>query len=609
MHFPAWTLQWHSFRSRVARRIFGLFILCALLPLGVMAYVALSQVTRQLEQQAEAYLQQANKATGLLLFERLLILESDLKALPAIPEVLTDLSQEFYERLEQHFRSLVLLQQNGAVTQALGTIPVLPQLRRDEHEHLRRGETLLLVRSTPDGIAKIFMARALPPYQASERMWLGEIQADYLWDSDSIKGQGIELLVLDQTNRVLFALPLEPLPLRELAVARQRNPATGRFDWRSGEYAYRAQYRTLFMQPRFLATWVLVQSQSQADILRPLQDFTRSFLLITVLTFLAVVCLSIRQIRRQMVPVELLHEATRRIAARDFQHRVQISGQDEFAALGESFNEMATALLQTEVLRTAKEAAETANRSKSRFLAQMSHELRTPLNAIIGYSEMLQEEAEELGQTDFVPDLRKITAAGKHLLALINDVLDLAKIEAGKMTLYLETFAVARLAREVVSTMQPLVEKNANTLHVDIADDVGSIYADMTKVRQIVLNLLSNACKFTKQGCITIEMRRETANATAWLTCRVRDTGIGMSAEQMARLFQEFAQAEASTQHQYGGTGLGLVLCQRFCQMMGGEITVTSASGKGTTFTVRLPDPVVPPALPASQVASAASGA
>jgi CheY-like chemotaxis protein len=223
----------------------------------------------------------------------------------------------------------------------------------------------------------------------------------------------------------------------------------------------------------------------------------------------------------------------------------------------------------------------------------MSHELRTPLNAIIGYSEMLEEEAEDVGQESFLPDLKNIRIAGKHLLGLINEILDLSKIEAGKMELFLEQFDVNTLVRDVVATVQPLVETNANTLQVDCSTDLGAMTADLTKVRQSLFNLLSNACKFTSNGTITLEVRRETINEGPWLSFRVRDTGIGMTPEQVAKLFQAFSQADASTTRQFGGTGLGLAISRQFCQMMGGDITVESAYGEGSTFAIKLPGEVV----------------
>jgi signal transduction histidine kinase len=249
-------------------------------------------------------------------------------------------------------------------------------------------------------------------------------------------------------------------------------------------------------------------------------------------------------------------------------------------------------------LRVAAEAAQAADRTKSQFLANMSHELRTPLNAIIGYSEMLQELARDDGADDFIPDLEKITAAGKHLLMLINDILDLSKIEAGKMALLLEPFDLGGMIRDVVAMMPPLVQKNGNTLVVQAGEGLGSMKADVTRIRQCLFNLLSNACKFTKKGTITLSVKRQAVQGREWVTFQVSDSGIGMTPEQLGRLFEVFSQADASTTREYGGTGLGLAITRRFCRMMGGEVTAQSEVGKGSTFTIILPAVVERPFHP-----------
>jgi signal transduction histidine kinase/DNA-binding NarL/FixJ family response regulator len=254
-----------------------------------------------------------------------------------------------------------------------------------------------------------------------------------------------------------------------------------------------------------------------------------------------------------------------------------------------------------EELVSAKHAAEDANRAKSAFLANMSHELRTPLNAIIGYSEMLEEETHELGKLENVKDLQKIQGAGKHLLALINDVLDLSKIEAGRMGVHLETFDITQMIEEMVATLHPAISKNMNSIKVHLAEDLGTMRADITKVRQILFNLLSNASKFTDHGTISVDVDRSTEGEQDWVRFRVTDTGIGITAKQRENLFKEFSQADVSIARKYGGTGLGLAISSRYARLMKGRISVESEPGRGSEFTLDLPAKVTTEITEAAQ--------
>ena len=241
--------------------------------------------------------------------------------------------------------------------------------------------------------------------------------------------------------------------------------------------------------------------------------------------------------------------------------------------------------MKTEELKFLRTQAQNATKAKSEFLANMSHELRTPLNAILGYSEMLKDDAEDDGLDAYSEDLTKINSSGEHLLTLVNDILDLSKIEAGKMELHVEEFEFENHIKQIEATAKPLVEKNGNNFVIEKSDDIGKLANDQTKLRQILFNMISNAAKFTKKGTVTLGITKYDEKVRFAVT----DTGIGMNAEQLGKVFEEFTQAESSTSKDYGGTGLGLPISKKMTEMMGGVMEVESQEGEGTTFSIIIP--------------------
>ncbi len=305
-----------------------------------------------------------------------------------------------------------------------------------------------------------------------------------------------------------------------------------------------------------------------------------------------------------------LARSMRAIAQGDLAAAVPAAGPDELGDMSRAllvFRDHAGELRAAkEEAERARAEAEAASRTKSSFLANMSHELRTPLNAIIGYSEILVEDAADRGDDASVADLHKIQAAGKHLLGLINDILDLSKIEAGRMDVYLEAVYLARLVDEVKTIVEPMVVKNGNRFVIDCPPDIGALRTDLTKLKQSLINLLGNAAKFTKQGEVRLSLARvEGSDGLRRVRFAVSDTGIGMTGEQLGRLFQAFTQADSSTTRHFGGTGLGLTITRHFCTMLGGEVQVASREGEGSTFTIELPDQPARPTAAAGDAAAA----
>jgi signal transduction histidine kinase/DNA-binding response OmpR family regulator len=466
--------------------------------------------------------------------------------------------------------------------------------------------------------AEPYMTIAVPSGEYAVEVTVAEVSLKAIWDvvSNLRVGRVGHAYVVDASGRLIahpdVGLVLAQRDLSGLAQVREARagigmPNTGDASVIAAKGLDGRQVLSAHAPIGSLG-WLVFAEQPLAEAFAPLRSaFARGALILIVGLGLAVMA-SVILARRMVAPIRMLQTGAARIGAGDLGYRIQLQTRDELEALGEEFNRAASKLQEsyagleqkvterTEALtqsvaelRALGDELKAASQHKSQFLANMSHELRTPLNAIIGVTEMLQEDARDLGREDEMEPLERVLRAARHLLALINDILDLSKIEAGKMELHLESFALAPLIEDVATTIQPLAEKTGNTISVQCAADIGTMQADQTRVRQALLNLASNANKFTERGSVRIDASRSHADGRDWITIAVADTGIGMTPEQLQRLFQEFMQADASTTRRYGGTGLGLAISQRFCRMMGGDITVESEPERGSTFTLRLP--------------------
>ena len=602
---------------------------------GVFLPITTNLIARGLEEQADVRLSQNGEAVGLLLQqseEQAFLVSTLIANLPEVRTIGVDrgLARDILTPLkdELELQELSYYPPNhtaGSPVLFYGGPPVTRRATASQRALEIRDELIIETLNTQETTSGIVIVP-----QSSQILGVAPVIAN-----DEIQGIIVAVIFIDNS----YIENISSMLGVDVAIIRDNGAVASTID-QSSDYesllnegfinasetsAINIQYDD-GLPRRMLSYPLQIDEQQQGHVLvvRTLEDvaLAQQQIFFIILAFVAVIVVMVFLYWIAIVfnfanPIKRVADTAEKISAGQLSERVDIKRSeldfdDEVSDLARNFNLMTERLeglyneledkvkQRTQALEDAlselevkRDEAMEANRTKSLFLANMSHELRTPLNAIIGYSEMLEEEAEDFGYGDIVPDLQKIRTAGTHLLSLINDILDLSKIEAGKIEFYLEDFAVEDVIDDVAMTVQPVVEKKNNKFVLELAENLGSMRADVTRVRQIIVNLLSNSAKFTEDGTITLKALRFDKDGTDWVELAVIDTGIGMNEEQIANIFSEFTQADITTTRKYGGTGLGLPISRYFCQMMGGDIIVTSTVGEGSNFTVHLPAKVI----------------
>ena len=546
-------------KSRVARRVFGLFVLCAVVPLCGLAFVTYLRVSDQLEQLEDDRLRWDCETAAQAIAQQLRVLEA---RLPFGEPRLGSTSPEW--------RSLVVAEAGDASPSSTETVRI-PELSEAVRAHVDSGKTGIAV----DPLDRsVWFVRRLGP----ERTLFAEIDAEALWRDLAF---AVDLLVVTRDGVRLFESSAAVVSSTTIQAEMAERPAVGGLAWEDGESAYIGRYKSVYLVPEFGVDWIVAFSSEKSDMLAPIYAFKKDFALIVLLTFWSVAILSSTLIRRSLVPIEQLREGTDRLAAGDYDTPVSIDSGDEFQDLGESFNTMARRIVE----RTQQ--LERASRAKMEFLANMSHELRTPMTAILGYLDLCRDPG--IDDQELRAYLAIIESNGKHLLRVINDVLDVSKAEADRMTVEHERCSPEEIVRGVIDLMGPIASDKGLRLDLELEPGLPPyILSDSVRLKQILLNVVGNALKFTSEGAVGVQVGTAVADDRRQIVFTVRDTGEGMTEEQLEAIFDPFVQADTSTTRRFGGTGLGLAISRTLAVALGGGITCESELAVGSTFVISI---------------------
>jgi signal transduction histidine kinase/ActR/RegA family two-component response regulator len=565
------------------------------LPIVALSFLGLSQASRQLESQARTHLAQSVKDASMSLVERLHACELDTEMLLAdfasagsLPG--SRVNARLHQRLRKNFRGLGLFLAQGML-EVVGSMPERPQLSPEEVDLVARGLLVLSVRDAGNG-PTVIAVRDLLPFGLGDGILVGELELEAL-----LPIEGASNLALAHESTLLLTTDPEVFGPDVIAGLGAEEGDISILQTDAGPHFVAA--REVFLRPQFGLVLRLLMGVPEAQVVAPVEYFRTLFLLTALLAFLVVFFLGLKRLQRNLAPIERLQEATRRVTVGDHLGRLEIQTGDEFQALGEAFETMAERVQQ----RTRE--LEAANSAKSRFLANMSHEVRTPLSSILGYADLCLAEPGVRGALR--ESLGVIRSSGTHLLRVINDVLDVACIEAGKVQVERRPCAPLEVLAEAARMVEPQVKARELTFEHHVREGVpAQVVTDPDRLRQILVNLFSNAAKFTERGGITVTVEPRLADGRASLCFEVTDTGPGIQPEQVQRLFQPFTQLDDSMSRRHGGVGLGLSIARSLARSLGGDLTCRSTVGQGSTFSVTIEagEPAAPlPSAPPAEVA------